>query len=102
MGKFVYAYKGGGMAATEEEQARVMQAWEAWFGELGEAIVDGGNPFAGSTEVTAAGSDGAAASHLTGYSVVKAASLDDAAGKARGCPIFASGGTVEVYETIEM
>ena len=102
MGKFLYAYKGGGMAATEEEQAKVMQAWQAWLGELGAAIVDGGSPFGGSTEVTSGGSNGAAASHLTGYSVVSASSLDDAAAKARGCPIFASGGTVEVYEALEM
>ena len=50
MGKFLYAYKGGGMAATEEEQAMVMQAWQAWFGELGAAIVDGGSPFGGGTD----------------------------------------------------
>jgi hypothetical protein len=102
MGKYVYAYKGGGMGATEEEQAAQMAAWQAWFGQLGSAIVDGGNPFAGSAEVTASGTDGAASSHLTGYTVVSASSLDDAATKARGCPIFDRGGTVEVYEAIEM
>ena len=62
-----------------------------------------GSPFGGSTAVASGGgSNGAAASGLTGYSVVSAASLDDAAAKARGCPIFASGGSVEVYEALEM
>jgi hypothetical protein len=102
MGKYLYAYTGGGMPATEEEQAKVMRAWMAWAGELGDAVVDFGSPFAGSTEVTSTGTNGAAGSGLTGYSIISAASLEDAADKARGCPIFASGGRVDVYETVAM
>src|SRR5262245_55237401 len=102
MGKYLYAYKGGGMAATEEEQAKSMAEWQAWFGELGDAVVDRGAPFGGSTAVTSSGSNSAAGSGLAGYSVVQASSLDEAATKARGCPIFASGGSVEVYEALEM
>ena len=102
MGKYVFAYKGGGMAATEEEQAKAMQAWQSWMGELGDSLVDIGNPFAGSTAVTVGGSNGTASSGLTGYSVVSASSLHDAAEKTRGCPIFASGGSVDVYEAIAM
>ena len=102
MGKYVFAYKGGGMAATEEEQAKAMQAWQSWMGELGDSLVDVGNPFAGSTAVTVGGSNGTASSGLTGYSVVSASSLDDAAAKTRGCPIFAGGGSVDVYEAIAM
>ena len=102
MGKYVFAYKGGGMAATEEEQAKAMQAWQAWMGELGDSLVDIGNPFAGSAAVTVGGSNGAASSGLTGYSIVSASSLDDAAAKTRGCPVFASGGSVDVYEAVAM
>jgi len=102
MGKYVFAYRGGGMAATEEEQAKSMEAWGAWFGTLGDAVVEIGNPFGGSTAVTSGGSNGAAGSGLTGYSVVSASSLEDAAAKAGGCPIFSSGGSVDVYEAIDM
>jgi len=102
MAKYLYAYKGGGMARTEEEQQAAMAAWGAWFGELGSATVDIGNPFGASAAVRADGSNGAAGSGLTGYSVVEAASLEDAVAKARGCPIFAGGGSVEVYETLNV
>ena len=102
MGKYVFAYKGGGMAATEDEQAKSMQEWQAWMGELGDSLVDVGNPFAGSAAVTVGGSGGTASSGLTGYSIVSASSLDDAAAKTRGCPIFAHGGSVDVYEAIAM
>ena len=102
MGKYVFAYKGGGVPESEEEGARLMQAWMAWLGGLGDDTLDAGNPFGGSAAVTAGGSNGAAGSALSGYSIVSASSLDDAVAKAAGCPIFASGGGVDVYETLEM
>jgi hypothetical protein len=102
MGKYVLVYKGGKMAETEEERNAVMAKWGAWFQGLGDAVVDMGNPFAGSASVSADGSNGAAASGLSGYSILTASNLDDAVGKAGDCPILAAGGGVEVYETLEM
>lgn len=102
MGKYVFAYKGGGMAATEEERNAAMAAWGNWFQGLGGAVVDMGTPFGSSASATGNGSNGSAGSGLTGYSIVSASSLDDAVGKTGGCPIFASGGSVDVYETLEM
>jgi len=98
MGKFVFAYTGGGMPETEEEGKRVMEAWTTWFGGLGDKVVDMGNPFGASTSVGNGGPSG-----LTGYSIVSAASLDDAVSLAGGCPILDGGnGAVEVYEALEM
>ena len=31
MANYLLAYHGGGMADTEEEQARVMAAWGKWY-----------------------------------------------------------------------
>jgi len=45
MANFVLLYSGGSMPESEAERAAVMQAWGAWFGALGSAVVDGGNPF---------------------------------------------------------
>ncbi len=39
---------------------------------------------------------------MTGYSLLDAESLDAAAALAAGCPILASGGSVEVCQTLEM
>ncbi len=98
MGKFVLVYKGGGMPETEEEQQRVMAAWGAWFGTLGDAVVDPGAPFGASGSVGNGGVSG-----LTGYTILSAASLDDAVTKAGGCPILDSAtGSVEVYEALPM
>jgi hypothetical protein len=103
MAKFVYLYTGGTMAQSPQEQEQVMQAWGAWFGELGSALVEGGNPFGASAAVGADGAvSGSATSAITGYSVVGADSLDAATALAKGCPVLTSGGAVEVYEAIEM
>lgn len=91
------------MATTEAEQAVAMQSWMGWFGELGAAVTDGGNPFGDSIAVA---SDGAHApvdtGALTGYSILTADSIDAAATLAKGCPVLSSGGSVEVYEALDM
>lgn len=97
MGKYVLAYTGGGSPQSEEEGQQVMAAWMAWFGQLGSAVVDGGAPFGASTVV-----GGGASSGLTGYSILEADGLEAAVALAGGCPIFAAGGGVEVYEAMEM
>ena len=97
MGKYVFAYKGGGMAETEEEQKAAMAAWGAWFGGLGSSVVDAGNPFAGSTSVGGNGTSG-----LTGYSILSADSLEAASKHAESCPVLTNGGSVEVYEVLEI
>lgn len=103
MAKFVYLYSGGGMAETPEAQQQVMQAWTVWFGELGEAILDGGNPFGASAAVQSDGSVSAGTpSKIGGYTLISADSLDAATALAKGCPQLTAGGAVEIYEALEM
>jgi hypothetical protein len=105
MPKYIFAYHGGqGMADTQEAIDEEMAKWGAWFGELGAAVVDGGNPTGHVRTVQSDGSvvDGGGANPLTGYSLIDAADLDDAVAKAGGCPVLASGGSVEVAETFDM
>jgi hypothetical protein len=103
MGTYVLAYTGGGMPETDAEREAVTAAWGAWFGGLGEAVADGGNPFGASSTVRSDGSVTAGApSGLTGYSILKADSLDRAVALAKGCPVLANGGSVDVYETFDV
>ena len=102
MGKYVFAYKGGSAPTSEAEGAKVMEAWMGWFATLGASVTDGGNPFGASTAVGPDGSITAATSGLSGYSIVAADSLAAAGALAKGCPILAGGGSVEVYEAHDM
>jgi hypothetical protein len=104
MGNFVLAYRGGsGMSDDPAEREQAMAAWGAWFGQLGQAVVDAGAPFGSSSTVPNGGTaNGSGAAALTGYSIVSAGSLDEATERAKGCPVLANGGTVDVYEALAM
>ncbi len=102
MATYLFAYTGGSVPDSEEARAAVMAAWTGWFGELGNAVVDAGNPFGPSATVGSDGSvSGSGGAGLTGYSVLKADSLDAATVLAKNCPILSAGGSVEVYETFD-
>ena len=81
-----------------------MNAWGQWFGSLGSAVVDGGNPVGASSTLQSDGSiaTGGSSNSASGYSLIEASSLDDASAKAKGCPILSAGGSVEVAEAIDM
>jgi hypothetical protein len=101
--KFLLNYHGGGLAPTPEEQAKSMAAWNAWFGQLGAALVDGGNPVGATKTVRADGSvaDGASAAS-TGYSIIQVDSIDEAVKASQMCPVLATGGSVEVGQLLEI
>lgn len=105
MGKFVFIYHGGKSGETPQEQNDIMEAWGKWFGSLGEALVDGGNPFGAPKAVTASNvTDDTEGTPATGYSIVNAESHDAAVALAKGCPMLADSpdSVVEVYEAFPM
>ena len=104
MAKFVFSYHGGGYPQTPEEGKKIMDAWGAWFGSLGAAVIDGGNAVGKSSTVKSDGSliDGGGANPVSGYSLIEASSLDDAHKKARGCPLLKAGGTIEIAQAMDM
>ena len=105
MANYVLLYSGGSMPESQEEQQAVMQAWGAWFGSLGSNLVDGGNPTTGQAKTIASDgsvSDGAAGMAASGYSVIKANSLDEATEMAKGCPVLQGGAKIVVLETFNV
>jgi hypothetical protein len=104
MANYLLLYSGGSVPATEAEQKSVLQAWMAWFGQLGSALVDGGNPTTPNAKTIASDgtvSDGAMGMMPSGYSIIKADSLDAAVKMAKGCPVLQGGAKVSVYETFK-
>ena len=102
MANFVLLYSGGSMPESQAEQAAVMQAWTSWFGELGSALVDAGNPFTPVAKRIASDgtvSDGSVGTMASGYSIIKADSLDAAVKMAKGCPVLQGGAQISVFET---
>jgi len=104
MAQFIFAYHGGKSPETPEEGEKVMAAWGAWVGGLGDAIVQPGAPLGMSKTVNGSGvTDDGGANPVSGYSVVDAADMGAAVTMAKGCPMVVDGsGSVEVAELLEM
>ena len=99
---YLLVYHGGSMPETKEEQDRVMQEWTNWFGTIGSALVDGGNPATRTKRISAAGAVSDEPDGPTGYSIIKADSLDQAVELAKGCPVLHGGASIEVAETFNV
>jgi hypothetical protein len=103
MAKYLLLYSGGSMPESEAERAAAMQAWEAWFTELGPAVADPGNPFTPAAKTISAGPAIADTSATaTGYSVLEADTLEQAAKLASGCPVLQGGAEITVFDTIDL
>jgi hypothetical protein len=104
MTKYLFVYHGGSHPETKEAQTKVMAAWGQWFGSMGKALIDGGNPVGKSSTVRSNGTvakDGGA-NPATGYSLIEAPNLEDALSKAKSCSLLAAGGSVEVAPAMDM
>jgi hypothetical protein len=102
MANYLLLFSGGSMPETETEQKAMMHEWEKWFGKLGSAVVDGGNPFTPQAKTISKDgkvSNGSGGPMPSGYSILKANSLDEAVGMAKGCPVLKDGADIMVFET---
>jgi hypothetical protein len=96
MKKFVFLYYGHWQPSPE-----LMEQWGNWFAKIGPHLVDSGNPFGAGREITRDGSADLSSDPqpITGYSIVSAASLDEAEQLLQGLPIVDS---VRIYEAVAM
>lgn len=95
MSKYLLLYRADQSAAeqmaqsTPEQQAAGMEAWMAWFGKAGDAIIDGGAPLTGG-DVT-----------VCGYSVVQAENEAAVKSLLEGHPHLEMG-TIDVQEFVAL
>ncbi|HXW35125.1 MAG TPA: hypothetical protein VEJ87_11145 [Acidimicrobiales bacterium] len=91
MAKFLFVYRAP--KNYKVGTASAIDAWSKWFDDLGDNVVERGNPVFESATVGNSGSDGMA---LGGYSLIAADDLEEALTLAKGCPFVGQGGDVEV------
>jgi len=103
MKTFALTYFGEPKFDSPEKSAKYMGQWRAWVGGLGEALVNPGTILGkGAKIVSHKGvSDDIASSRLTGFSIIRAASMDAALEMAKSCPHLEHG-TLHVAEVMEM
>ena len=100
---FLLLFSGGRMPEGDEETKQVTAAWENWMGKYHESITDPGNPFTPVAKtIRTDGSVGdAPAGGPSGYTVLKADSLEAAVNIAKECPVRLGGATITVNETFD-
>ena len=102
-------YKSMPQSSPEEMQA-IMKQWMDWIGGIAaqNKLANGGNRLGSQGRVVKKGgviTDGPYTEIkelIGGYIIVKANSFDEAAELAKGCPILAEGGNVEVRDIVSM
>jgi hypothetical protein len=111
MSEFVFLYRGGERPDSPDLMQQMIQKWMTWLKDLGakghlkdtgqaleltgklvrgrqKSVTDG--PYAGTKDIVA------------GYSVVQAKDIAEAVEFSLGCPIFDTGGIVEVRPVMKM
>jgi hypothetical protein len=96
MAKFVFTYRMPPEFTPGKPET--LTAWGAWFGTLGDRVIDQGLPTHGATAVGECG----ARSVPSGYSVVEAENLEAAVAIAERCPALAEGGGVQVGAAVDL
>jgi hypothetical protein len=110
MTEFIYLYRGGERAQSPEQMQQQMQKWMAWMKQLKEKgfLKDAGQPLDRTGKVVKGKlkgvTDGPYAEKdiVGGYTIVEARDEAHAAELTEGCPIFETGGVIEVRPVMKM
>lgn len=101
MPDFMFVYHGGKAPEDEAEQQEAMARWGEWMQTHEAALTDPGNPVGMSKTVSSGGvADNGGSNPVSGYTIVKADTMETALDMARTSPIIAEGGSIEVAEII--
>ena len=94
MKRFVFLHYG-----FEKPTPEIMSAWGKWFESMKDNIIDMGGHFTGGREISKAGTKGLplGPESITGFTIVRANSLDDAEKMAQSNPYISS---IRVYEVM--
>jgi hypothetical protein len=103
MPQYVITYLGGNQPSSPEEGKQHMAKYMEWLSSLGENAVSPMNPFKDTHTVTPDGTSSAGAStKMSGFTIIKADSMETALSVAKSCPFLDIGGSLEVSELIQM
>ena len=100
--KFVLSYYGEQKFSSEDECKEYMARWTVWMKGLEGSLVDPGAPLKPPKKVSSDGvTESAGKQRVSGYSVVKADTIEKAIEMVRKCPHL-DYGTIDVAEAMDM
>jgi hypothetical protein len=102
MPQFIFAYLGGEYPSNPEEGQKHFQKYQQWLSSLGDAVVSPAIPFTNTHTVQADGTTSPGSiSAMSGLSIIRMSSMEEALAAAQACPFLEIKGALEVSELIE-
>ncbi len=103
MTQFIITYLGGNPPSSPDEGKQHMQKYMGWLASLGDAAVSPMNPLKNTSTINSDGSVTTGGSTtMSGYTIIKADSMDAALAIAKACPFLDVDGSLEVSELVQM
>ncbi len=103
MTQYLIIYLGGDQPSSPEEGKQHFSKYMEWLSSLGDSAVSPANPLKNTSTVNTDGTVTAGgATTMSGYTIIKADSMDAALTIAKACPFLDIGGSLEVSELVEM
>ncbi len=103
MPQYVITYLGGNQPSSPEEGKQNMANYMEWLSLLGENAVSPMNPFKDTHTINPDGTASArATTKMSGFTIIKAESMENALSIAKSCPFLETGDSLEVSELTQM
>ena len=103
MKQFVFVYLGGNQPSGAEEANNHFAKYMEWLSSLGDTVVIPTIPLKDTNTVSPDGTIGkGGSSAMSGFSIIKAESMDTALSIAQSCPFLEIDGTLEVSEMMQI
>ena len=103
MTRYIIVYLGGNQPKNPEEGKKHFAKYMDWLKSLGSSAVSLANPLKNTNTINPNGSvTTGSSSAMSGYTIIKAESIDAAVKVAKNCPFLEIGGSLEVSELVKM
>lgn len=103
MPQYVIVYLGGNQPSSPEEGKQHFSKYMKWLSSLGDSAVSPANPLKNTSTVNCDGTVATGGTTtMSGYTIIKAHSMEAALSIAKTCPFLDIGGSLEVSELVEM
>lgn len=103
MPQYIFVYLGGEFPDSPEERQKHFERYQQWLHGLGDRVLSPAIPFKDTHTVQADGTvSPGSTSAMSGLSIIRSDSLQDALAAASSCPFLEINGVLEVSEMIEM
>ena len=103
MPQYIIVYLGGDQPSSPEESQQHFAKYKEWLSSLGESVVSPANPFKDTHTVNPDGNvTTGSTTSMSGYTIIRAESIDTALSITKACPFLDINGSLEVSELVEM